>query len=176
MSRRGAVIRLGLAFLAGLVFPALVFLLVGVAGLFPVAATEAPSGLETRVARLFVQRSLAREAGKVVVPAAPQEDVTLLQGLRTYRRNCAGCHGKYGAPSRWGATSFYPRVPQFADEGSSLSPAQMFVAVKHGIRGTGMGAWEVNLRDEEIWPVVWFLQRLRSLPPEVEQAWKAPPQ
>lgn len=61
MSRRGAVIRLGLAFLAGLVFPALVFLLVGVAGLFPVAATEAPSGLETRVARLFVQRSLPPE-------------------------------------------------------------------------------------------------------------------
>ena len=54
--------------------------------------------------------------------------MTLLQGLRTYRRNCAGCHDKYGAP----------RVPQFADEGSSLSPAQMFVAVKHGIRGTGM--------------------------------------
>jgi mono/diheme cytochrome c family protein len=176
MPRRGVTLRLGLAFLAGLLFPVLVFVLVSVTGLFPVAATEAPSHLETRVARLFVQRALAREAGKVVVPAPPQEDVTLLHGLRTYRRNCAGCHGKYGAPSRWGTTSFYPRVPQFADEGSSLSPAQMFVAVKHGIRGTGMGAWAVNLPDEEIWPVVWFLQRLRSLPPEVEQAWRAPPQ
>jgi mono/diheme cytochrome c family protein len=169
-------IRLGLAFLAGLVFPAPVFLLVGVAGLFPVAATEAPSHFETRLVRLFVQRSLARQARSVAVPPAPQEDATLLQGLKAYRRNCAGCHGKYGAPSRWGTSSFYPRVPQFADEGSSLSPAQMFVAVKHGIRGTGMGAWQVNLPDEEIWPVVWFLQRLRSLPPAVDQAWKAPPQ
>jgi len=176
MSRRGMAIAVGLAFLAGLVFPALVFLLVGFAGLFPVAGTGTPSRLETRLARLFVERSLAREAAKVVVPAAPQEDVTLLKGLKTYRRNCAGCHGKFGAPSRWGTTSFYPRVPQFADEGSSLSPAQMFVAVKHGIRGTGMGAWAANLSDEEIWPVVWFLQRLRSLPPEVDQAWKAPPQ
>jgi mono/diheme cytochrome c family protein len=175
MPRRG-MIRLGLAFLAGLLVPAVVFLLVGAASLFPVAGTEAPSRLETRVARLFVQRSLARAAERVIVPTPSQEDVTLLQGLRTYRRNCAGCHGKYGAPSRWGTTSFYPRVPQFADEGSSLSPAQMFVAVKHGIRGTGMGAWAVNLPDEEIWPVVWFLQRLRSLPPAVDQAWKAPPQ
>ena len=176
MARRGVTIRLGLAFLAGLLFPAVVFVVIGATGRVPVAATEGPSRLETRLARLFVQRSLAREARSVAVPPAPQEDATLLQGLKAYRRNCAGCHGKYGAPSKWGTTSFYPRVPQFADEGSSLSPAQMFVAVKHGIRGTGMGAWAVNLPDEEIWPVVWFLQRLRSLPPEVDRAWKAPPQ
>jgi len=176
MSRRGTLLRMGLAFLAGLVFPSLLFLLLGLAGLVPVAATSEPSGLEVGTARLFVHRALDREARKVVVPQPPTEAVTLLQGLRTYRRNCAGCHGKYGARSRWGTTSFYPRVPQFADEGSMLSPAQMFVVVKHGIRGTGMGAWEVNLEDEEIWPVVWFLQRLRALPPEVEQEWKAPPQ
>ncbi|HZJ56157.1 MAG TPA: cytochrome c [Myxococcaceae bacterium] len=176
MFRRGPLIRVGLAFLAGLILPALAFFLMGLAGLFPVAATQPPSRIEADFARLVVRRSLAREARGVIVPPAPQEDATLLQGLRTYRRNCAGCHGKFAARSRWGATSFYPRVPQFAEEGSTLAPAEMFIAVKHGIRGTGMGGWEVNLRDEEIWPVVWFLQRLRALPPEVEQAWKAPPQ
>jgi mono/diheme cytochrome c family protein len=172
---RRETVRLGLAFLAGLVLPALAFLLLGAAGLFPVAATSVPSRLEVRVAGLFVRSALAREAAKVVVPAAAQEDATLLAGLRTFRRNCAGCHGKYGAHSRWGTTSFYPRVPQFADQGSALGPAEMFVAVKHGIRGTGMAAWEANLSDEEIWTVVWFLQRMRALPPAVEQAWKALP-
>ena len=176
MALRREGVRLGLAFLAGLLLPALAFLLLGAAGLFPVAATDVPSRLEARVAGLFVRRALAREAAKVAVPAAPQEDASLLAGLRTFRRNCAGCHGKYGARSRWGTTSFYPRVPQFADEGSALGPAEMFVAVKHGIRGTGMAAWEANLSDEEIWTVVWFLQRMRALPPAVEQAWKAPPQ
>jgi mono/diheme cytochrome c family protein len=176
VARRREAVRIGLAFLAGLVLPALVFLLLGAAGLFPIAATSAPSALEARVAGLFVRKSLAREAAKVVVPAPPQDDAPLIAGMRAFRRNCAGCHGKFGARSPWGTTSFYPRVPQFADEGSTLGPAEMFVAVKHGIRGTGMGAWKVNLPDEEIWPVVWFLQRLRSLPPEVEQAWKAPPQ
>jgi len=175
MRRRGAILRLGLAFLAGLVVPALAFLLVGVAGLFPVAATPTPSHLEARLAGLFVRRSVAREARSIVVPPEPPE-ATLLQGMKAFRRNCAGCHGKFGAHSRWGTTSFYPRVPQFADEGSALGPAEMFVVVKHGIRGTGMAAWEVNLADEEIWSVVWFLQRMRALPPQVDQAWRAPPQ
>ena len=172
---RRLTLRIGFAFLAGLVLPALLFLLLGAAGLFPVAATSEPSALEARVADLFVRRSLARAAAKVVVPAAPQEDTTLLAGMRTFRRNCAGCHGKFGARSRWGTTSFYPRVPQFAEQGSTLGPAEMFVAVKHGIRGTGMAAWEANLSDDEIWTVVWFLQRMRALPPAVEQVWKAPP-
>ena len=176
MAGRRDRLRLGLAFLAGLVLPVLLFLLVGAAGLFPVDATSMPSRLEARIAGLFVRRSLAREAAKVVVPPAPHEDTTLLAGMRTFRRNCAGCHGKVGARSRWGTTSLYPRVPQFADEGSRLSPAEMFVAVKHGLRGTGMAAWQANLSDEDIWTVVWFLQRMRALPPEVEQAWKAPPQ
>jgi mono/diheme cytochrome c family protein len=176
MPRRGAMIRIGLAFLAGLLLPAVAFVLIGAAGLFPVAATSRPSDLETRLARLFVRRSIAREASSVVVPPAPREDAALLQGMKAFRRNCAGCHGKFGARSRWGTTSFYPRVPQFADEGSELGPAEMFVVVKHGIRGTGMAAWEVNLPDEEIWPIVWFLQRMKALPPEVEQAWKTPPQ
>ena len=138
MAGRRDRLRLGLAFLAGLVLPALLFLLVGAAGLFPVDATSMPSRAEAQLAGLFVRRSLAREAAKVVVPPAPHEDTTFLAGMRTFRRNCAGCHGKFGARSRWGTTSFYPRVPQFADEGSTLRPAEMFVAVKHGIRGTGM--------------------------------------
>jgi len=174
MARRRDGLRLGLAFVAGLVLPALLFLGVGAAGLFPVDATSTPSRAEARLAGLFVRRSLSREAAKVVVPPAPHEDTTLLAGMRAFRRNCAGCHGKFGAPSRWGTTSFYPRVPQFADQDSTLGPAEMFVAVKHGIRGTGMAAWEANLSDEEIWTVVWFLQRMRALPPEVDAAWKAP--
>jgi hypothetical protein len=39
-----------------------------------------------------------------------------------------------------------------------------------------MGAWQANLSDEDIWLVVWFLQRIRALPPAVQQAWKSPPQ
>jgi hypothetical protein len=49
----------------------------------------------------------------------------------------------------------------------------MFVAIKDGIRYSGMGAWNGMLSDEEIWKVAMFLEYVGSLPPEVEVNWKA---
>ena len=49
----------------------------------------------------------------------------------------------------------------------------MFWIVKHGVRYTGMGAWEGEMSDENIWMVVTFLNHLPNLPPEVQAEWRA---
>jgi hypothetical protein len=64
------------------------------------------------------------------------------------------------------------RVPQFIDNPPHLSAPQMFVAIKDGIRYSGMGAWDGMMSDEEIWKVETFLEHIGSLPPEVEANWK----
>ena len=91
-----------------------------------------------------------------------------------FKSNCAGCHGVRGQPSMWGTRNFYPRVPQFADHPSDLSAPPMFVAIKHGIRYSGMGAWEGMMSDEQIWKVATFLENINKLPPDVEAAWAQP--
>jgi hypothetical protein len=48
----------------------------------------------------------------------------------------------------------------------------MFLAVKYGVRYSGMGAWNGLLPDEDIWRVSLFLARLRALPPAVDAAWR----
>jgi len=48
----------------------------------------------------------------------------------------------------------------------------MFVAVKNGIRYSGMGAWNGMMSDEDIWKVVTFPEHIQSLPPEVQAEWK----
>ena len=40
----------------------------------------------------------------------------------------------------------------------------MFWVVKHGIRYSGMGAWDDLMEDEDIWRVVTFLSSLREPP------------
>jgi hypothetical protein len=152
------------------------FLLLGAAGLFPVAATTVPSRLEagSRVSSSGVPSRARRRRSPF--PPRRRRIASLLAGLRTFRRNCAGLPREVRRPQPWGTTSFYPRVPQFADEGFALGPAEMFVAVKQRHPRNRNGGVGGNLSDEEIWTAVWFLQRMRALPPAVEQAWKAPPQ
>ena len=64
---------------------------------------------------------------------------------------------------------FYPRVPQFAQQQPRLTAPQMFWIVKHGVRYTGMGAWDKLLSDDEIWKVVTFLNHMEHLPPRVAE-------
>jgi mono/diheme cytochrome c family protein len=84
-------------------------------------------------------------------------------------QECAGCHGDADGPSQWGTTSFYPSVPQFAQQPPRLTAPQMFWIVKHGVRYTGMGAWNGLLSDDEIWKVVTFLNHVEHLPPRVAE-------
>jgi len=46
--------------------------------------------------------------------------------------------------------------------GAPLKPEwQLFWIVKHGVRYTGMGAWENLMSDDKIWSVVVALYQLR---------------
>ncbi len=160
-----------LGFLVGVVFVPLVAAIAGSLGFLPVAATASPPGWESRLAHRAVRASLARQAFGLASPISATEE-NLRAGMRLYRMNCAGCHGDFGSPSGWGTTSFYPRVPQFAQQPSQLTAPEMFLVARHGIRYSGMGAWSALLPDDDIWRVVSFISRIRKLPPAVDTIWK----
>lgn len=123
--------------------------------------------------QLSLRASLERHAPALKNPL-PVSEETLLAGMKNFRTNCAGCHGDSGRPSAWETKGFYPRVPQFADAPSQLSPPEMFFVVKNGIRYSGMGAWDGMISDTEIWQVVAFLSNIKSLPEPVAAAWMSP--
>ena len=142
-------------------------------GFVPVAATSNPPRWEMFLARRALAAAIGRQAPKLQNPFPPGSD-NLRVGLKLYRDDCSGCHGDAGNPSRWGTTGFYPRVPQFDSEPPLKPEWQMFWVVKHGVRYTGMGAWENLMSDDEIWQVVGFLSHLNNLPPEVKAEWQQP--
>ncbi|MFL6521205.1 MAG: c-type cytochrome [Chthoniobacterales bacterium] len=122
------------------------------------------------MARATRRASLNRQSKGINNPSAPSNE-TLLSGVKLYRNVCAGCHGSYGHPSHWGTRNFYPRVPQFAEQSPRLTASQMFVAIKYGIRYSGMGGYDGELSEEKMWAVATLLEHLDSLPPEVKTAW-----
>ena len=140
-------------------------------GMWPMGATEDPPAWESRIAGRLLDASVARRAPHAANPVKGSSD-QLAAGMKIYRDACAGCHGDARGPSRWGTKCFYPRAPQFAQELPDQPDWQMFWIVKHGIRYTGMAAWDKEMPDEKIWQVVTFLTRIGSLPADVKAAWE----
>jgi mono/diheme cytochrome c family protein len=164
-----------LVFLAGLLLVPLLLLLAAAAGRLPVHATAEPPGLETRIGRMALHAGLGREARSLRNPVAAGDEAALAEGMRLFRMNCAGCHGDGAGPSPWGSKNFYPRVPQFAQEPVAISPEQAFLAIRDGVRYSGMGAWRGMMEEPEMWKVATFVSRIPALPPALRQRWRSKP-
>ena len=160
--------------IAGILLIPMLVLIAALAGWIPVAATAVPPGWEVRLARRALASSVARQAPVLANPITPSSE-HLRAGMRLYRDDCAGCHGDAGKPSAWGSHAFYPRVPQFDSEPPSQPDWQLFWIVTHGVRYSGMGAWDGLMSADDRWKVVTFLSRLKSLPPDVQAQWRGPP-
>jgi len=151
----------------------LIAVAIALSGLWPIPATAEPPAWEAAIARRAFKASLLRQAPRLQNPM-PATSETLWAGLQVYRSGCSGCHGDPGKPSHWGTTAFYPRVQQFGITPPEMPDWQIFWIVKHGIRYSGMGAWEGEVSQEKMWQVVTFLTHLRQLPPEVQAEWIQP--
>jgi mono/diheme cytochrome c family protein len=120
--------------------------------------------------RGILNRAVAREAPHLTNPF-PASSETLLEGLKIFRDNCAGCHGDGAQKSLWGATSFLPRVPQFGSEPSKRPDWEIHWIVTNGIRNTAMGSFAHLMADDQIWKVSTFVSHIHSLPESVASHW-----
>jgi mono/diheme cytochrome c family protein len=149
--------------------------LVAFSGHFPIQATDKPPGWERRIANMALDPAVERMAKGLANPIGTT-DADLMRGMKVYRDDCAECHGEPGKPSNWGRNNFYPPAPQLAERGVHDPVPRIFVVVKYGVRYTGMAGWKDQLPDDDLWRVATFLNRVKSLPPAVDAAWRVPVQ
>ena len=106
------------------------------------------------------------------IDTVPADDPDMLAAVKLYQSDCAECHGDPGHPESAMADSFKPRAPQFMKTPPNLLSSQDFYVIKHGLRWSGMPAWNYTLSDHEIWQLAVFLNQLGNLSPAVKDAWK----
>ena len=145
------------AFIIGLVFVPVLIVIAGILGWLPSDSTTEPPKWESSAAMRALDASLEKRSGRLSSPIAANDPAALAAGGKIYADNCAGCHGSAKGPSDWGSKNFYPRAPQFLQEGSDVSASEAFAAIHDGIRYSGMGAWRGQLKDEDIWKVATFI-------------------
>ena len=141
-------------------------------GLYPIGADNPPSALERRLAEraMDVYADKHKPAGDNPVAITP---ANLLEGAKAYEEHCALCHGGAQAKISPMQNKFNPPPPQLVNRIPDDEPAGLFWVTKHGVRMTGMPAWDGMLSDDAMWKIVAFIKNSDTLPPAVDAEWRA---
>lgn len=128
------------------------------------AAEESPSPVSWWLSTVKTH-GIARRAEALLPPADLQDPARVRRGLAGYVSMCAMCHGEPGRQLALPGSGLDPRPPEF-HRGQSVmlhEPRQVFWAIEHGIRRTGMPAWGAAHTDQEIWDLVAVVEWLPSV-------------
>jgi cytochrome c553 len=98
------------------------------------------------------------------ISAPDLDDINLIRlGAGHFHGGCAYCHGGPGVPINPIAQHMLPAPPALSSEVDRWEANELYWIVKNGLKYTGMPAWSARTRDDEVWAVVAFLQRLPRL-------------
>jgi mono/diheme cytochrome c family protein len=164
-------------FLFGILFG---FFLVGAVAIFVIlsgavsaGATAPVSDVERTMAKLALNRSVARRAPKAENPVKATSE-NLAKALRHYKAMCLTCHGAGSVDPSPIGEGLNPPAPDLSQPSvQSKSDGELFWLVQNGIRMTGMPAFGPTHKDQELWELVAFLRHLPELSSEEEAALEA---
>lgn len=134
-------------------------------GRAPVATSAPPMPFERFLVRTAMHATIDHQ--EMPLHLAKVTDTSLAEGAKTYRQDCAFCHGLPGQPPSAAARGMFPRPPQFFRPNARRidDPAgEVYWKVKNGIRLTGMPGFGGSLRDAQIRQLTAFLEDATSLP------------
>jgi mono/diheme cytochrome c family protein len=135
------------------------------AGLYNIAADVPHTQPVYWLLETVRDRSVEARAREIVVPNDLKDPNRISSGAGQYADMCSGCHLAPGMKRTEINQGLYPRAPELRRK-TTLTPAEQFWVVKHGIKMTGMPAWGVTHDDDLLWDVVAFVRKLPELTPE----------
>lgn len=131
-------------------------------GWYNVAATEPHFPMVHWMFDTGLRASVQRHAADIQAPSLSSPQMQA-RGANVYQKACAHCHGGPGyAPADWGK-SMQPVPGSLIDAARRWKPRELYWVTRHGIRMSGMPAWEYHLSEDELWSVVAFLEKLPTL-------------
>jgi mono/diheme cytochrome c family protein len=131
-------------------------------GLYNVAATEQHLQPVFNLMETAMRRSVRLRARGIEPPPLSGDDI-LLRGAACFRDNCARCHGAPGVSPDDIGKSMQPLPGSLIDATRHWSAGELYWITRHGVRMSGMPAWQYRLSDAQLWSLVAFMQRLSVL-------------
>lgn len=111
-----------------------------------------------------MHQSVRFHARKIEAP--PLDDVQMVQrGARIYDAVCVQCHGAPGIAPQGIGMGMQPVPGPLVDSDKKWEARELYWIVRHGIKMSGMPAWEYRMSDEQLWEMVAFMQHLPQMTP-----------
>ncbi|WP_432378345.1 c-type cytochrome [Duganella sp. P38] len=149
-------------------------LLVMHGGFYNTGATQSHFQWVHSVLEIALERSVRYHARDIVAPSAltgvKPDSPLALRGAALYRDNCVVCHGAPGVAQGDIGKSMQPIPGPLSDAARRWQTPELYWITRHGVKMSGMPAWQYRLADEDIWAVVAFLTVLPVLSPPAYSA------
>ena len=145
---------------------ALVFWVVLKSGWYHVGATRSHFQLVHTTLEKGMHASVRRHADGIVAPPALSASagaLKLQRGGALFRQHCEICHGGPGVAQAPFGQSMQPVPGPLADAARRWQPTQLYWIIRHGIKMSGMPAWELHLDDADLWALTAFVEHLPTL-------------
>ena len=150
---------------SGLLAAALVAGAVVLAGGYDVAATTEHWQWVYSLLETTMRQSVQRRARELVVPAGFADADSLARGAACFREHCLQCHGAPGVARGAAGLGQQPLAGPLEQAARDLRPHELYWIVRHGVRMSGMPAWEFRLGEADLWAVTGFVTRLPQWSP-----------
>ena len=139
--------------------------LVVYSGVYDVGATSQHLQPVHSLLETTMRNSVRWRARNITTP--PLDDQPrLLRGAALFRDHCVQCHGAPGVAQSGIGQSMQPVPGPLVDALQRWRPREIYWITRHGIKMSGMPAWQFRLDDEALWDVVAFVNTLPTLSPQ----------
>lgn len=130
------------------------------------SATRKPSALEAALADAAKKMVFPVEVRGLRNPLSPSLQ-SINRGRHIYQQYCSFCHDADGRSSTWIGQAVYPPA---ADLNSAhvqdCTDEELVWIIQHGVRFTGMPAWNSTHSEMDTWELVYFLRTFRYRTPK----------
>ena len=125
-------------------------------GLYDISASDQHTAPVYRLLDYAMRRSVMARTGEGAAPDLLDAQ-RVRRGAAHYREHCVQCHGAPGVAPDALALGMTPAPANLVATARLWKPAEMFWVVKHGVKMSGMPAWQYRMTDDEIWDTIAFV-------------------
>jgi mono/diheme cytochrome c family protein len=138
-------------------------------GIPDVSAVKSEGKIMSWFLNTTMDHSISARAENIAAPIL-DDPALAKKGFNHYDEMCISCHGAPGIKPYEFTQGLNPPPPDLVFSTRDLSPSEMFLIVKNGIKMTGMPGFEPTHSDPDVWTIVAFLKQLQKMSAEEYQS------